>query len=108
MLLGFIIRAVMGLLLIGLGIFVSLSKEEAPFGFWANTDVFPVGDMKGYNRTVGKLWCVYGVALVLLGTPLLGEQNSALILLSVVGMMAEVITAMVIHVTIIEKKYRRK
>ena len=108
MLLGFIIWAVMGLLFVGLGIYGFLSKKEVPFGFWANADVFPVEDVKGYNRAVGKPWCVYGVVFVLLGTPLLGGQNSALILLSVVGMMAEAIAAMVIYVTVIEKKYRKK
>lgn len=108
MLLGFIIWAVMGLLFVGLGISAFLSRKEVPFGFWANADVFPVEDVKGYNRAVGKLWCVYGVVFVLLGTPLLGVQNSALILLSVVGMMAEGIAAMVIYVTVIEKKYRKK
>lgn len=108
MLLGFIIWAVMGLLFVGLGIYAFLSKREVPFGFWANADVFPVEDVKGYNRAVGKLWCGYGVVFALLGTPLLGGQNSALILLSVVGIMAESIAAMVIYVTVIEKKYRKK
>lgn len=42
------------------------------------------------------------------GLPLLNGQNSALILLSIVGVMAEAIITMAIYVTVIEKKYRKK
>lgn len=108
MIIGFIIWALLGVLFIGLGIHAFLSKKEVPLGFWANAETFPVRDVKGYNRAVGKLWLVFGVVFILLGTPLLSGQNSPWILLSILGMMAEVIAAMVVYVTVIEKKYRRK
>ena len=108
MLVGFIIWAIIGVALIGLGIYSYLSKKEVPFGFWANAETFPVKDVPAYNRAVGKLWLVYGIVFILLGTPLLSGQNSALIIFSILGMMAEAIAAMVIYVTVIETKYREK
>lgn len=43
-----------------------------------------------------------------LGLPLLKGQNSPLILLSIIGVMAEAIAAMAVYETVIEKKYRKK
>lgn len=108
MILGFIIWAMLGCAFIGLGLHAFLSTKEVPFGFWSNAEVFPVEDVKAYNRAVGKLWLVYGIVFILLGTPLLSRQNSAMIMFSVLGMMVEAIAAMVIYVTVIEKKYRKK
>lgn len=105
--LGFILYSLIGAALILLGIHAFFSKKEVAFGFWANTDMFPVNNVKAYNKAVGKLWCVYGIILILLGTPLLDGQNSPLILISIIGVMAETIAAMVVYVTIIEKKYRK-
>lgn len=93
---------------IGMGIYNFFSKKKAPFGFWANAKVFSVTDVKAYNRALGKLWCVFGVVFALLGLPLLGGQNSPYILLSILGAMVEAIGAMVVYVTVIEKKYRKK
>lgn len=104
----FILYALVGAALILLGIRAFFSKKEVAFGFWANTDMFPVSDIKAYNRAVGKLWCIYGIIFILLGTPLLGEQNSPLILVSIIGVMFETIAAMAVYVIIIEKKYRKK
>ena len=61
-----------------------------------------------YNRAMGKLWCTFGAVLAVLGLPLLKEQNSPYILLSILGVMAESIVAMAVYVTVIEKKYRKK
>lgn len=108
MLLGFIIWTILGCAFIGLGIYAFVSKKEVPFSFWANADTFPVNNVKAYNRAVGKLWCVYGIVLILLGTPLLSRQNSGIIIVSILGMMAEAIVAMVIYVVVIEKKYRKR
>lgn len=93
--------------LFALGIYSILSKKSVAFGFWANAEMFPVEDVKGYNRAVGKLWCVFGVAFALLGIPLLPGQNKAYIIFSILGSMAETVAAMVVYVTIIEKKYRK-
>lgn len=95
-------------LFILLGIYSFLSKKEVAFGFWANAETFPVNDVKAYNRAMGKLWCVFGVVLAVLGLPLLKGQNTAFILLSVLGVMAEAIITMGVYTTVIEKKYRKK
>jgi hypothetical protein len=77
------------------------------FGFWTNAKVFPVEYVKAYNRTMGKLWCVFGAVFIILGIPLLIE-NMALIILSILGVMFEAIATMVFYTTKIEKKYRSK
>ncbi len=64
-----------------IGLYAFNSKKEAAFGFWANAEVFPVNNIKSYNRAMGKLWCTFGAILAVLGLPLLKEQNSPYILL---------------------------
>lgn len=106
--LGFFIWLLVGCSFVGLGIYAFVSKKEVTFGFWANADMFSVNNVKAYNRAVGKLWFLFGVVFIILGLPLLKGQNSAFIILSILGIMAEAIVAMVIYVTVIEKKYRKK
>lgn len=101
---GFILWAIAGCLLICLGIYSFFSKK--PMGFWANIKTFQVTDRKRYNAAVGKLFCVFGAVFILLGIPLLAGQNSPWIILSILGVMAEVITAMIIYTIVIEKKYK--
>lgn len=103
---GFVIWAAFGVLFIALGIYSFFSKKV--MRFWANAEVFEVTDMKKYNKAMAKLFCVFGIVLIFLGVPLLSGQNRAWILLSVVGIMIESITAMVIYTMVIEKKYKRK
>lgn len=105
--LAFIVWLALGVAFIALGVYAILSKKEVAFGFWANAKIFPVQDIRGYNHAVGKLWCVFGIVFALLGIPLLPGQNTGYIIISILGCMAEVIAAMVVYVTIIEKKYRR-
>lgn len=105
--LAFIVWLALGVAFIALGVYAILSKKEVAFGFWANAKMFPVQDIKGYNHAVGKLWCVFGIVFALLGIPLLPGQNTGYIIISILGCMAEAIAAMVVYVTIIEKKYRR-
>ncbi|GKZ03867.1 hypothetical protein [Paraclostridium bifermentans] len=59
---------------------------------------------------MGKLWCVFGFFFILLGTPfLLGEeQNSLLFIISVIGVILEVIILMAVYTIKIEGKYRKK
>lgn len=102
----FIIWSVVGAFFLGLGIYAFFSKK--PVGFWANSKVFEVSDVKGYNRAVGILWCVFGIVFIALGLPLLQGQNSPYILISMLGVMVEVIAVMAIYTTVIEKKYRKK
>lgn len=104
----FIIWLSLSCFFVVLGLYAFATKKEVPFGFWANAEVFPVNDVKGYNRAVGKLWVVFGVIFAILGIPLLKGQNSPYILLSIIGVMVEAILTMVIYVVIIEKKYRKK
>ena len=104
----FVIWAIMGVLFIAMGIYDLNSKKAKPFGFWANAEVAPIEDAKGYNRALGILWCVYGVLFTLIGLPLLDEQNSGLIILSILCAMLISIAAIVVYVVGIEPKYRKK
>lgn len=102
---GFIIWSLFGILIIGLGIYTWFSKK--PMNFWANVKGFEVNDIKKYNHALGKLFGGYGFVLILLGLPLLAGQNSAWILLSVLGIMIESVIAMIIYTLVIEKKYKK-
>lgn len=100
------IWTVIGLIFIGIGIFDYFSKKPAVF--WANAKTVPIGDMERYNRAVGKLFFCFGLVFILLGLPLMvSEQNSPVILLSVIGVMFAVIGTMIVYMKI-EAKYRRK
>ena len=96
----FIIWGIIGLLFIVMGIYEFHSKKAKPFGFWAN--------VKGYNRALGILWCVYGVLFTLIGLPLLDRQNSGLIIIPILGAMLISIAAIATYVVGIERKYRKK
>lgn len=102
----FMIWAIIGCIMIGIGIGAYVSKK--PVGFWANAKTFPVKDTKGYNRALGKLFVCYGAVFLVLGIPLLCGQNSPYIFLSVVGVMIETIAVMIVYSVRIEKKYREK
>lgn len=104
----FIIWGILGCFFIGMGMYDMLSKKEVPFGFWANAETLPMENVKAYNRALGLLWIVYGVVFILLGIPLLQGQNSAGILITLLGTMFEAIAAMAVYVVVIEKKYRKK
>lgn len=104
----FIIWALMGVMFIAMGIYDISSKKAKPFGFWANAEVASIEDVKGYNRALGILWCVYGVLFVVIGLPLLAGQNSGSIIISMLGTMFISIGAMVAYVVGIEPKYRKK
>ncbi|MBR5578714.1 MAG: hypothetical protein IKW28_06940 [Lachnospiraceae bacterium] len=104
----FIIWAIVGIVFILMGIYCLNSKTLKPFGFWANAEVIQVEDVKGYNRTLGKLWCVYGSLFIVVGVPLLKEDNSAWIIIPILGTMLLTIGTMIIYVVGIESKYRKK
>lgn len=106
--LAFIIWLIVSLFFVVWGFITYFSKSAKPFGFWANAEVAEMKDVKAYNRALGKLWCVYGVFLALLGIPLLGGQNSAGLILTILGTMLISIGAMVVYVVVIEAKYRKK
>lgn len=102
---GFVIWCITGCFFIALGIYSLFSKKA--IGFWANVKMFQVTDVKKYNRAMCKLFCIMGVIFIFLGFPLLSEQNSVWILFSVIGVMLEVIAAMIIYTNVIEKKYKK-
>lgn len=103
---GFIVWALFGCFMIGLGISAFFSKKAV--GFWANIETFQVNDIRGYNRATGKLFIAYGVTFIVLGVPLLSGQNTPYILLSVLGVMIETIVLMAIYSIHVTKKYGRK
>ena len=104
----FIIWALMGVLFIAMGIYYLSSKKAKPFGFWANAEVPSIENVKGYNRALGILWCVYGVLFMLIGLPLLDGQNQSMIIIPILGAMLISIAAMVVYVVGIEPKYRKR
>lgn len=99
--LAFILWALLGVVYIGLSVFVFFS----PIAPWAN---FQVKDIAGYNKALGKLGIISGIILILLGLPLLCEQNSPLIAISILGMMADAIAFMAVYFLVIERKYRNR
>ena len=105
-LIAFLIWVAVGLFFIGLGIHCLFAKK--PAGFWANTEVFEVKDLKKYNRAMAKLWSAYGVVFIALGIPLLSDRNKALIMVPVLGILFEAIAAMVLYTQVIERKYRKR
>ena len=107
-LMAFLIWSIMGALFIVMGIYCIKSRKAKPFGFWANAEAAPVEDVKGYNRALGILWCVYGVLFMLIGLPLLDGQNSGMLIITMLGTMFISIGAMVVYVVGIEAKYRKK
>ena len=52
-LIAFVIWVIIGVLFIVMGIYDFNSKKAKPFGFWANAEVAPIEDVKGYNRALG-------------------------------------------------------
>ena len=102
---GFVIWAIVGVIIISLGIISYFSRKSV--GFWANIKPISVNDITGYNHAVGKLFVTYGVILIALGLPLL-RQNSPFILLSVLGIMIETIVIMAVYSLYIDKKYKEQ
>lgn len=103
-LVGFIICGLVGCLFIVLGICSARSKT--PAGFWANVETFEVTDVDRYNHAVARLFCAFGVVLILMGIPLLFGKD-AWVLLSVLGCMIMVIVLMAVYILVIEKKYKK-
>lgn len=104
--LAFMICCIVGVFMVALGIFSARSKK--PACFWANANVGEITDVKGYNRAVGKLFAAYGIIFILCCIPVLAGQNSAWIILTILGVMLESIGAMIVYTIVIEKKYRKK
>ena len=93
----FFIWLLIGIAFISYGVYAFFSKKAVP-----------VKNVRAYNRAVGRLWCVFGVVLALLGIPLLQGQNTPGVIVSVLGTMIAAIAAMAVYVLVIERKYRNK
>lgn len=103
---GFVIWTIIGVMFLAFGIYSLVAKRA--IGFWANTETMEVADVKAYNQAMAKLWFVFGIVFIILGLPLLAGQNSALVFVSVIGVMLESIATMAVYTTVIEKRYRKK
>lgn len=104
--LAFFIWLLCGLLFTARGIYCMYAKKEIPFGFWANADTAPISNVAAYNRALGKLFTVAGILFILLGLPLLQEQNKAGIIISILGVMGECIVLMAVYTIKIEGNHR--
>lgn len=93
------------------GLFVGFGaaawKAEKAVRFWNIAQQIQVWDVKRYNHAVAKMWFVFAGLFLLTGLPLFGGQNSAWIVISILGGMVWAIGLMVVYVRI-EKKYRKK
>ncbi len=101
----FIIWGLFGVFFIGMGIVDCFAKK--PVGFWANCETIAVENVKSYNRSVGILFCAYGIIFILLGVPMLWT-DFPWILIVTPGIMLESIAAMIVYTVVIEPKYRKK
>ena len=103
---GFVLWMAGALLLVGIGVSAFFAKKEV--GFFCNVEALPMNNVKAYNRAVGKLFVVYGIVFSLLGLPLLAEQGSGVIILSILGVVGETIAAMAVYILVIQSKYEKK
>ncbi len=101
---GFIIWSLVGSMFIILGVCSVFSKT--PAGFWANVKTVEVTDIRKYNCACAKLFCAFGIVMILGGVPIL--WGGPWIVVSLVGIMAEVIAAMAVYILVIEKRYRKR
>ena len=64
---GFIVWCIFGSFFLVLAVCTWFAKK--PMRFWANADVFEVSEIPKYNRAVSKLFGLFGILLIALGTP---------------------------------------
>lgn len=102
---GFVIWALCAVLFVLLGVHAFFAQK--PVGFWANADTPPIGDVRAYNRAVGRLWCAYGAVFLLLGTPMLSERAALMMCFACLGVVVETIVLIAVY-TKIEQTYRKK
>lgn len=107
-LIAFVIWIMVSLVFVAIGIYDLRAKEVV--GFWSNGKKPTVEEknLKAYNRAVGILWIAYAVIFLILGLPLLAGDNSPLVVVTLLGTVAEIIALMAVYVLVIEKKYCKK
>ncbi len=106
MIIGFIIWSVVAIIVASVGI-VSW-RSEKPAGFFAGVKAPEVNDTVKYNHAVGNLWFAYAGIFECFGIPFLfSEQNSAIFVIPVLGVVFLSIGLAVGYV-IIAAKYQKK
>ncbi|MDD7739954.1 MAG: hypothetical protein SOT28_08525 [Fusicatenibacter sp.] len=83
--------------------------SEKPARFWANIKEPEVEDVKKYNRDVSVLWLVFSILFEMIGIPLLFcEQNSPLVFVIILGVIALIVGLMIAYIRIEEKHKKVK
>jgi len=75
MVIAFVIWSMIGVLFIALGIFSLFSKKA--IGFWANAEMFQVTDVGKYNRAICKLFCIFGIIFIMLGSIIFAQEKQS-------------------------------
>lgn len=107
---GFALNTLMGAGFIMVGIYLFFSKREKPMYFWANTKPAPIPkeNVHAYNRAFSKLWIFLGIGIILVGVPLLGNNEVISLMVMVFGEILLVIALMILYIFKVESKYREK
>ena len=96
MIVAFIIWTIVALMFAGIGAWAWLSKT--PVGFFAGVKAPEVRDTVKYNHQVATLWFGYAGIYELLGIPFLFfKQNSAMFIVTILGVMALTIGLLVAY-----------
>ncbi len=96
MIAAFIIWTIVALIFVGIGVWAWFSKTEV--GFFAGVKPPEVKDPVKYNRQVAMLWFGYALFYELLGIPFLFfKQNSAMFIVTILGVMALTIGLLVAY-----------
>lgn len=100
---GLLIWEACAVLFVVIGMVCFRSKQTV--GFFSNVKPAEIRDVRAYNRAVGKLWLVFAAVFALLGIPVMWE-DSPWILLSIIGVVWEIIAAIIVYLRI-EQKYKK-
>ena len=96
MIVAFIFWTIVALMFVGIGIWAWTSKTAV--GFFAGVKAPEVKDPIKYNHQVATLWFAYALIYELLGIPFLFfKQNSAMFIVTLLGVMALTIGILVAY-----------
>jgi len=96
MIVAFLIWTIVALLFVGIGVWAWTSKTEV--GFFAGVKPPKVKDPVKYNHQVALLWFAYAFFYEILGIPFLFfKQNSAMFIVTLLGVMAITIGLLVAY-----------
>ena len=104
----FIIWVLVSLIFVVIGVY-DLRADEV-VGFWnvGNKPKVAPEHVKAYNRAVGILWILFAIVYMLLGLPLLADDDSPLLVITLLGSILSIVVLMAVYVLVIEKKYCKK